>query len=546
MGKKKAKKNKDDTSMSVSDEPKKQKKEKKEKKEKGKKSPEIKDVTPVMKIIDKKAIVDQHFADRAQYHICQDTDNEFNGKFFSCTLNKSDLDKNNNKFYIIQLLEHDVSHNLILFTRWGRVGVAGLHEEKSVDQKSGPRLFMRKYKDKLKHGYQEIFIDYETEVKKEEPKKEINISSSKKKFKSTLNPDVMELISLIYNKKMINDNLHEIGYDSQKMPLGKLSPVTLTTGLNILKQIESELKNKNPNSENLKKYSSEFYTQIPHNFGFQKMSNFIINTIEKVKEKIDMISVLSDMKITLKILENVSNEKSEEEYENEEEKQIHDYYKQLNCDIRSISPNEEIYSILNKYLTVKPNKKDSDGFGGYYSYRNRLSLVKAYELNRHGENEKFKNELGNKKLLWHGSRITNFVGILSQGLRIAPPEAPSSGYLYGKGVYFADMAQKSSNYCYPVNNMALILLGEVALGKEDQRTSCDFNLPKTMKYGTNSVHALGRLESDGGVFINGNVFVPNGDSIINEKNQLCNDYAEYIVYNVDQVKLRYLLQIRYN
>ena len=546
MGKKKAKKNKDESSMSISDEPKKQKKEKKAKKEKGKKSPEVKDVTPVMKIIDKKAIVDQHFADRAQYHICQDTDNEFNGKFFSCTLNKSDLDKNNNKFYIIQLLEHDVSNDLILFTRWGRVGVTGLHEEKSVDKNSGPRLFMRKYKDKLKHGYQEIFIDYEAEVKKEEPKKELSISSSKKKFKSTLNQDVMELISLIYNKKMINDNLHEIGYDSQKMPLGKLSPVTLTTGLNILKQIESELKNKNPNSENLKKYSSEFYTQIPHNFGFQKMSNFIINTIEKVKEKIDMINVLSDMKITLKILENVSNEKSEEEYENEEEKQIHDYYKQLNCDIRSISPNEEIYSILNKYLTVKPNKKDSDGFGGYYSYRNRLSLVKAYELNRHGENEKFKNELGNKKLLWHGSRITNFVGILSQGLRIAPPEAPSSGYLYGKGVYFADMAQKSSNYCYPVNNMALILLGEVALGKEDQRTSCDFNLPGTMKYGTNSVHALGRLESDGGVFINGNVFVPNGDSIINEKNQLCNDFAEYIVYNVDQVKLRYLLQIRYN
>ena len=52
------------------------------------------------------------------------------------------------------------------------------------------------------------------------------------------------------------------------------------------------------------------------------------------------------------------------------------------------------------------------------------------------------------------------------------------------------MAQKSSMYCYPVNNVALILLGEVALGKEDQRTSCDFNLPKTMKSGTDSVHAL--------------------------------------------------------
>ena len=543
MGKKKAAKKKtDESSVSLSDDQKKPKKAKKTKKSKGQ-SPSVKDVTPVVKIVDKKAIVDQHFPDRAQYHVYQDVDNEFNGKFFSCTLNKSDLDKNNNKFYIIQLLEHDTTNNLVLFTRWGRVGVPGNHEIKDVDANSGPRLFMKKYKDKtIKHNYQEIFIDYEAEVKQDSPKKEINIPSSKKKFKNTLNPDVMELISLIYNKKMINDNLHEIGYDSQKMPLGKLSPVTLTTGLNILKQIESELKSKNPSKEQLKKYSSEFYTQIPHNFGFQKMYNFIIDTIEKVKEKIDMISVLSDMKITLKILESV---KDTEEYENEEEKQIHDYYNQLKCDIRSISPNEAIYSTLNKYLTATVDKNDSDGFGGYYSYRNRLSLVKAYELNRHGEVDKFKN-LGNKKLLWHGSRITNFVGILSQGLRIAPPEAPSSGYLYGKGVYFADMAQKSSMYCYPVNNIALILLGEVSLGKEDQRTSCDFNLPKTMKSDADSVHALGRLEPDGGETINGNVFVPNGNAKINEKNQLCNDYAEYIVYNVDQIKLRYLLKIRYN
>ena len=116
MGKKKAKKKTDESSMSVSEEPKKSKKVKKSKKEKASKSPEVKDTTPVMKIIDKKAVVDQHFADRAQYHICQDTDNEFNGKFFSCTLNKSDLDKNNNKFYIIQLLEHDSTNELVLFT----------------------------------------------------------------------------------------------------------------------------------------------------------------------------------------------------------------------------------------------------------------------------------------------------------------------------------------------------------------------------------------------------------------------------------------------
>ena len=48
-------------------------------------------------------------------------------------------------------------------------------------------------------------------------------------------------------------------------------------------------------------------------------------------------------------------------------------------------------------------------------------------------------------MLWHGSRVTNFggfyvyLGILSQGLRIAPPEAPHNGYAYGKVIYLANL-----------------------------------------------------------------------------------------------------------
>ena len=46
---------------------------------------------------------------------------------------------------------------------------------------------------------------------------------------------------------------------------------------------------------------------------------------------------------------------------------------------------------------------------------------------------------GERLLLWHGSRTTNFAGILKHGLKIAPPQAPASGYMYGKGVYFSDV-----------------------------------------------------------------------------------------------------------
>ena len=72
----------------------------------------------------------------------------------------------------------------------------------------------------------------------------------------------------------------------------------------------------------------------------------------------------------------------------------------------------------------------------------------------------------NLALLWHGSRVTNFMGILSKGLRVAPPEAPITGFMFGKGIYFADCCSKSANYCKAnINNPeGLLLLCEVALG----------------------------------------------------------------------------------
>jgi poly [ADP-ribose] polymerase len=74
-------------------------------------------------------------------------------------------------------------------------------------------------------------------------------------------------------------------------------------------------------------------------------------------------------------------------------------------------------------------------------------------------------------------------------LRIAPPEAPVTGYMFGKvlllinlyyykkGVYFADMVSKSANYCgaSKENNEALILLCDVALGEFNDKYYADYN-----------------------------------------------------------------------
>lgn len=76
----------------------------------------------------------------------------------------------------------------------------------------------------------------------------------------------------------------------------------------------------------------------------------------------------------------------------------------------------------------------------YITTTSAVKEFKIFRISRQGEAERFEphKALGNRRLLFHGSGVTNYLGILAQGLRIAPPEAPTTGYMFGKGVYFAD------------------------------------------------------------------------------------------------------------
>ena len=520
------------------------KKEKKEKKpdkkdkEKEEKEEEVKNIKTV--ISKSGVIVDPYVPSSQNYHVVKDENGDFNSKDFSCTLNKSNLEHNNNKYYIIQLLQSDINGNYYLFLRWGRVGVKGENKFEQLPLKAAISKFISKYKDKTRRGYKEIIIDYSNEEEEKEEEKKKNKKQKKdqdNKLKDELNKllseKVIEFINLIYNTGIINQQMKEIGYDSSKMPLGKLAKESLEKGYLILKDIEKELQSKSPSKSTLTKLSSDFFTYIPHDFGFKKMHLFIIDSLEEVRKKIDMIDTLKHMKVATKIIEDNSSES--------ETSLLLNYYKQLHCEIKHISENDEIFKLLEKYLKVK--LKDSNDY--YWGNRN-LKLLEAYSIKREGEEERFLNNLNNKMLLWHGTRISNFVGILSQGLKIAPPEAPSSGYLFGKGLYFADMALKSCNYCYPVNNIGLILLCEVALGNIEKRNSTDYNLPNTMIKGNNSIQGVGAIYPKSGIYIDKDVYVPCENPVSKGDNFYGVTYNEFIVYDVKQVKLRYALKIQFD
>lgn len=166
-----------------------------------------------------------------------------------------------------------------------------------------------------------------------------------------------------------------------------------------------------------------------------KMANFVINTSEKVKEKYDLIQNLLDIQVTHEIMDKGAKAKAKEPRLKVNPIDLH--YKELNCQIQVIPTSSEEYKMIELYVA------NTSG------HRN-LKIVDCFTIERTGEDGRFNPlNLGNRKLLWHGSRFSNFPGILSQGMRIAPPEAPRSGFLFGKGVYFADMIGKSFPYCRP-------------------------------------------------------------------------------------------------
>lgn len=48
--------------------------------------------------------------------------------------------------------------------------------------------------------------------------------------------------------------------------------------------------------------SNDFYSYIPHDFGFIKMQNFILDTEQKIKAKLEMLQSLQDIQVYTKIL----------------------------------------------------------------------------------------------------------------------------------------------------------------------------------------------------------------------------------------------------
>ncbi|EXJ72418.1 uncharacterized protein A1O5_04922 [Cladophialophora psammophila CBS 110553] len=493
------------------------------------------------------------------------------GTIYDATLNKSDAKVNNNKFYRLQLLNK--RNEFYTWTRWGRVGENGqskLLGDSSLDD--ARRLFEMKFKEKAgltwenrdapskkgKYAYLEInYADSEDEAEKaavqvrpkdESPRKEKVFAESK------LVPPVQRLMELIFNLQFFNNTMADLNYDANKMPLGKLSKKTLLKGYEVLKELALLIADPSAatvmgesQGQAVMDRSNQYFSLVPHVVGRRSLP--ILKDMDSIKREIQLLETLTDMQLANEIIKSAAVA---------EHKSLH----MLDRQYQGLGMKEMV-----------PLGQDSQEFAEIFHYLNKstgsthgvtYAIQDIFRIERNGEADRLDKSpyanLGSKsdrRLLWHGSRVTNFGGILSQGLRIAPPEAPVSGYMFGKGVYLADMSSKSAGYCASYNSggNGLLLLCEAELGTPPLKlTHADSNAGDRVKENS-CISTWGVGQTGPSIWKDASCIHPSligikMPDVVNHPPGPTNEpnayllYNEYIVYDVSQIRLRYLLRVK--
>ena len=119
--------------------------------------------------------------------------------------------------------------------------------------------------------------------------------------------------------------------------------------------------------------------------------------------------------------------------------------------------------------------------------------------------------------------------------------------MFGKGIYFANVASKSANYCHFTKDSpdGVIILCEVALGTSHRWTKANNNLTKAQVKG-DTVHGVGKWTPSSLEQVKGfdGAQIPMGplkDSGIGDSALL---YDEFITYELERSRMRYIVHFK--
>ena len=330
---------------------------------------------------------------------------EYQGSVYSCTLNQTNIGSNNNKFYIMQIIK--IGNDYVVYIRYGRIGVIGKPTYKKCNQNTAIAFFERQFQSKTgnrwsnRHDFEKRPGKYYmADIECVDVSEEENDENDTDKDGIELDKRITNFLKLMSNTTYMKNTLIQLEIDVEKMPLGKISQNQIDDAYEIINKINAIIKKSN-NQEKLIKLSSDFYTLIPIACGMRAPP--VINSTKLIGKNINLLNELSQMvfgtKAVIKLKKNKTN--------------LIKFYNDLHTDIVPLDKTDEMYQLLESYL--KNSKAPTHNFD--------YEILEILQIDREGERDlydTFSIKITNKTLLFHGTRVSNLIGILQNGLVCDP------------------------------------------------------------------------------------------------------------------------------
>jgi poly [ADP-ribose] polymerase len=444
-------------------------------------------------------------------------------------LQVTDIKTNRNKYYAVEL--HAAAGRFRVFTHYGRTDDletnpdAGAKECRYLDSAAeAEACYQSIYREKTsaKKGYKEVAlassrigsqkargtssgqVDART-LERIAPK-----DGAPAVKVSTLPDGVQALVRYIYDEAtnaLTSTVAAKITAHGIETPLGILTLGQIEKGEQILQDLYEVFKNEpNPirRQDHQTRLTGEFFTAIPHRIGRTRaaVDGAVINSLDQLNQKQETLQLMKDMLTVNGEAGSVLFDAS-----------VDAEYEALKCKVGFVEPGSG------------PFKEIADHVVNSQVKSRNIRVRNVFTLRRAGEFDEFTNDLGNQKLLFHGSRIQNWVGILSRGVLLPKivvslgVNRTDAGWL-GNGLYFGDAACTSSFYTTPGRKgTRFMTVARVALGKMKDFTKITYGLNGPPD-GYHSCHGVRNRPGKPSEF----------------------EDDEYVVYSTRQQRLEYLVE----
>lgn len=440
-------------------------------------------------------------------------------------LQKTDIHSNNNKYYGIEL--HQAGGKFRVFTHYGRTddleqdpnagAMTSRYFDSPAEAEAGYQSILCRKTGPSK-GYKEVSLASSkigsprargTAVGEFDAKtieKIAGVKARKKKKPSSLSEGIQALVQYIYSEAthaLTSTVAAKITANGIETPLGILTIGQIEKGEAILEELYREFRAKKRAAE-LTRLSGEFYTAIPHRIGRTRtaIQTAIIDTLAEFEEKQETLQLMHDM---LQVNGDAGSVLFDDETDSK--------YKALGCEIGWIEPGTAIWKELADVVVRSQVKAKG------------IKVKNVFTVHRKGERDSFRDALHDHRHLFHGSRIKNWVGILSRGILMPKivvsmgVKRTNAGWL-GNGIYFGDAACTSCSYTSAgKRGTRMLAIARVALGNIKDFTKITYGLQRPPA-GYHSCH---------GVRARPNI-----------KSEFADD--EYAIYDTAQQRLEYLVE----